>query len=416
MRNPIRLVVLCLFSSALLMCLTACSIFGNSSLNSTPTPTPTPAVTSSYAVPDTYNNRVLIYDNVTPVSTDQPASVVLGQADFTTNGFPSVAANTFDYPTSLAVDPVGDLYVADWGFCRVLVFAPPFTNNMSAIMVIGQANMTTSTCAAGASTLGNVYAVAFDGSGNLWVSDATYSRIVEFTPPFSTGMSATLVIGQTSLSIAGSCNQGTPAAPTASTLCDQWDMNFDSSGNLWVADHDNNRILEFKPPFSNDMAASLELGQPSGATAFTSQAANNGGISATTLYKPAQPAFDGYGNLWVADSYNNRILEYTPPFSNGMAATLELGQPSGASAFTTNALNTSQSGFFYPIGISFDSSGYMQVADIDNSRVMIFVPPFSNGMNATTVLGQADFTHGAINQSGSVGANTLYWPFGGVDF
>jgi hypothetical protein len=138
-------------------------------------------------------------------------------------------------------------------------------------------------------------------------------------------------------------------------------------------------MLEFKPPFSNDMAASLELGQPAGATAFTSNTANNGGVSATSLYWQTRSAFDGDGNLWVSDTSNNRVLEYAPPFSNGMAATLELGQPSGATAFTTNAPNTTQSGLSYPFTVSFDSSGNIYVADVTNSRVMIFDPHSAMG-------------------------------------
>ena len=292
-------------------------------------------------------------------------------------------------------------------------FKPPFTNGMNASVVIGAPNFTTTSCTPGANTLANVVWVAIDGNGDLWVSDNS-SRIVEFVPPFSNGMAASVVIGQASLSSSAGCNQS--GSPTASTLCDPWGMAFDSSGNLWVSDLWNNRVLEFKPPFSNGMAASLELGQPSGATAFTSNAANNPSLSATSLYNPVQTAFDGDGNLWVSDGDNNRVLEFVPPFSNGMAASLELGQPSGATAFTSNDVATSQSGLFYQYGISFDSSGNMQVADFVNNRVMIFDPPFSNGMNATLVLGQANFTHGLPNQNGNVGANTLDYPYGGVTF
>ena len=413
MRVYVRLVVLCLFSSALIASLTACNLFGGSNLT-TPTPphTPLPKGTMNYAVADTYNNRVLIYN--IPFSTDESASVVLGQADLTSNVFSAAAANTFDYPTSAAVDSSDNLYVADYENCRVLQFKPPFTNNMNASVVIGEPDFTTSSCGTSASALGSAYTVAIDGDGDLWVADTGNSRIVEFVPPFSNGMSASLVIGQASLSSTAGCNQG--GTPTASTLCGQVGITFDANGNLWVADEGNSRVLEYKPPFSNDMAASLELGQPSGATAFTSNTGNNGGLSATSLDYPVQPAFDGDGNLWVVDYVNNRVLEYVPPFSNGMAATLELGQPSGATAFTTGTQNTSQSGFYYPWSISIDTSGNIQVIDFDNNRVMIFKPPFSNGMNATAVFGQADFTSGTANQGGSVAANTLYQPLGVVAY
>ncbi len=314
-------------------------------------------------------------------------------------------------PYAIAVDSYSNLYVADDSACRVLLFKPPFTNNMNASVVIGEPDFTTSSCGISASQLESIIALAIDGDGDLWVSDGS-SRIMEFVPPFSNGMSASLIIGQTSLSSTASCNQGL-AAPTASTICEAFGLTFDSSGNLWVSDTFNSRMLEFKPPFSNDMAASLEIGQPAGATAFTTGTINNGGVSATSLNRQTRSAFDGDGNLWVSDTSNNRVLEYVPPFSNGMAATLELGQLSGATAFTTNAAGTTQSGLSFPFTVSFDSSGNIYVADVTNSRVMIFDPPFSNGMEATTVLGQANFTTGTANQGGGVGANTLFEPWGG---
>ena len=86
-------------------------------------------------VADFDNNRVLIYD--TPPSTGQSASVVLGQADFTTatadiavaagavavGGGPT--ASTMSGPAATAVDSAGNLYVAENGNCRVTQFQPP---------------------------------------------------------------------------------------------------------------------------------------------------------------------------------------------------------------------------------------------------------------------------------------------------
>jgi sugar lactone lactonase YvrE len=360
----------------------------------------------NYAVADWENNRVLIYN--TPFSTDENASVVLGQTDFTSSAYPYSSASDFE-PYAIATDSSGNLYASDSNSCRVLQFKPPYTNHMSASVVFGEPDFSTSTCGVTASMLGIVASIAIDGDGDLWVSDSS-SRILEFVPPFSNGMAASVVIGQTSLTSTAGCNHGA-VAPTASTLCMQGSMNFDSSGNLWVADYDNSRVLEFKTPFSSGMAASLVLGQPG----FTTATYNNGGLSASSLSYPLQPAFDGDGNLWVADTGNNRVLEYVPPFSNGMAANLELGRPSGT-AFTSNGHSTSQSGLNIPFAVSFDSSGNIQVVDDGNNRVMIFKPPFNNGMNATTVIGQPDFTHDAVNQGGSVGANTLNYPTGGVTF
>ncbi|MFZ3213647.1 MAG: hypothetical protein WA188_19250 [Terriglobales bacterium] len=99
---------------------------------------------------------------------------------------------------------------------------------------------------------------------------------------------------------------------------------------------------------------------------------------------------DSAGNLWVGDSGNNRVLQFMPPFANGMSATLVLGQAS----FTTSAAATTQSGLSAPFGIAFDSSGALVVADSGNNRTLLFTPSFSNNQNAAFVIGQADFTTG----------------------
>jgi len=157
--------------------------------------------------------------------------------------------------------------------------------------------------------------------------------------------------------------------------------------------------VEYVPPFSNGMDATLVLGQPD----FTT---NNSNTTQNGLSYPRGLAFDSSGNLWVADADNSRVLEYTSPFSTGMNATLVLGQ----SSFTVGTSNITQNGFYLPAGLVFDTSGNILVGDWQNSRALVFAPPFSNGMNASLVLGQADFTHGTPNQGNTVGADTLDGP------
>src|SRR5262249_50077965 len=152
---------------------------------------------------------------------------------------------------------------------------------------------------------------------------------------------------------------------TVSTTCGPLGIAFDNNGNLWMTDTGNHRVLEFKPPFSNGMEASLVIGQPD----FTSNTSPN--PTASSLWFPYGIAFDSHGNVFVGDDGNCRVLEYQPPFSNGMSASLVLGQMN----FTTNICVSfpnppTQNGLANAYGMRFDSAGNLWVADYGNSRVL----------------------------------------------
>jgi DNA-binding beta-propeller fold protein YncE len=102
---------------------------------------------------------------------------------------------------------------------------------------------------------------------------------------------------------------------------------------------------------------------------------------------PAGVAVDKAGDLFVAERSNNRILEFVPPFSSGMNASMVIGQPS----FVSSVAATSQSGLWLPAGIALDRAGHLFVADQSNNRVLEFEPPFLAGMKASVVIGQLNF-------------------------
>ncbi len=323
-------------------------------------------------VSDGGNNRVLIYNS--PLGNDQSANVVLGQGEFTTAGSALTAA-TFNLPVSTAEDDFGNIYVSDNVNNRVLQFKPPFSNGMSASLVIGQPDFTTGTPSASTQNgLAGPGGLAFDGSGNLWVVDFLNCRILQYKPPFTTDMNASVVLGQANFT-------SRTAATTSSGLNGPHLIAFDANGNLWVTDTFNNRALEFKPPFANGMAASVAIGQADFVSGGAATTANG-------LSFPTGVVFDSAGNLWIADTDNNRVLQFKPPFANGMSASLVLGQTD----FTSQTLATTQNGLSGPFGIAFDSNGNLGVADTGNNRTLGFAPPFSNNQNASLVLGQPDFT------------------------
>jgi len=338
------------------------------------------------------NNRVVIYN--APFSTGEAANVVLGQGSFTTAGA-ALTATGMTFPYGAAEDSAGNIYVADYGNNRVLQFKQPLSNGMSASLAIGQPDFVTGTSNTTQNGLHQPLGLAFDSSGNLWVTDIGNHRILQYKPPFATGMNASLVLGQANFTSGGH-------ATTSSGLWNPSYIAFDGSGNLWVGDAGNNRVLEFKPPFATGMAASLVIGQAN----FVSSGA---ATTASGLAYPAGIAFDSGGNLWVGELVNNRVLQFQPPFTSGMSAALALGQAS----FTTNAAATTQSGLSGPYGIGFDSSGNLWVADGGNSRTLQFTPPFSNNQKASLVLGQANFTSntGATTATGQSDTTAVFAAF-----
>jgi sugar lactone lactonase YvrE len=349
--------------------------------------------TRAIAVSDEGNNRVLIY-NYPITANGQSANVVLGQADFVSNGA-GLSATGMDIPDGTAVDHAGNLYIADAGNQRLLIFKPPFTNGMAASVVIGQPDFVTNGLNLTQNGLSDAFGLAIDGSGNLWVSDFNYNRVLEFVPPFTNGMNATLVIGQANFT-------SNATATTSTGLSGSGAVAFDHSGNLWVTDLFNNRVLAYVPPFATGMAASLVIGQAD----FVSGGA---ATTAAGLDYPLGIAFDGAGNLWIGDSLNNRVLAFVPPFTNGQLAIGVLGQPD----FVTGTPNLSQSGFSQPSGLAFDSKGRLAVADFTNNRTMAFKPPYTINQLAEGVLGQPDFvtataTTTAVGEAGPVSITPLY--------
>ncbi len=67
---------------------------------------------------------------------------------------------------------------------------------MNASAVLGAPDFTTWAPVLGQNGISDPISLAFDANGNLWVTDSAYVRVVEFVPPFTNDMNASLVIGQ----------------------------------------------------------------------------------------------------------------------------------------------------------------------------------------------------------------------------
>jgi sugar lactone lactonase YvrE len=307
-----------------------------------------------------------------PYASGMSASVVIGQPDFSSNHPGSGPAN-LSAPFAGTFDGQGDLWVVDTNDSRVLEFRPPFHDGMNASLVIGQTSLSGFGSNTTQSGLSRPLAVVLDAAGDLWVSDSDNNRVLEFVPPFSTGMNAHLVLGQSGFLAFG---PGTGA----SNLTGPIGLAFSPSGELFVADAADNRVLGYAPPFVTGMGAAVVLGQTGFATASAS-------TTRTGLARPTDVAVGPNGSLWVADSNNNRTLGFSPPFSDGMPASEVLGPYN-----YTLTNQTTPYELAYPWGLSFDAEGDLWVADAGNARVLEYLAPVSTTTRPSVVIGKASLT------------------------
>ena len=350
-------------------------------------------------VADHNNNRVLMYPKASLGTNGAAATVELGQPSggtaFTTGtaNTGGVSATSLNGPLGLTFDSSGNLWVSDYSNSRVLMYPKAnLVTGGAATIVLGEPDFTHNSGGTSATLISGSRGIAFDSSGNLWVIDGVNNRVLMYPKAnLVTGGAATVELGQPS-GTAFTSKTANNGGLSATSLFNPFYLSFDSSGNLWVADHNNNRILMYPKASlgTNGAAATVELGQPSG-TAFTSNNADNGGLSATSLYIPFGIAFDPSGNLWVGDQSNNRVLMYPKANlgTNGAAATVELGQPSGT-AFISNTANNgglSATSLDFPHGLAFDSSGNLWVADNSNNRILMYpnLDPSTTTVSTTTI-------------------------------
>ncbi|MBN8729691.1 MAG: hypothetical protein J0L64_04060 [Acidobacteria bacterium] len=257
-----------------------------------------------------------------------------------------VEGREFNAPQGVAVDEVsGIVYVADSANHRVLAFtdAQSFLNGAQSILVLGQRDkFSTLPLGPGTSFTSGLAAptgVAVDSQGNVYVADAGNNRIVRYPRPSSQPAGepilADFLIGQTNFS-GNRANQG--GAATASTLAFNTSsgvfkvaIRFDASGNLWVTDAGNHRVLRYPASAlsagaANAPAADVSLGQTSlsNNTGLPSSTAANVRQAKNGLREPASLAFDQAGRLFVIDGLN-RVMVYVPPFNTGLDASRIMG-------------------------------------------------------------------------------------------
>lgn len=288
------------------------------------------------AVADTDNNRVLVWRTL-PATNQAPADFVVGQKDFTSfqpNTPRAPRPDTLRLPQGVWLDANDGLWVADTGNDRVLYYGPITQNGQSAVLTLGQADASsydqapffTNDVKIRADTLLSPMSVTSDGQ-KLFVADLGLNRVLIWNSvPTRNRQPADVVVGQPDMT--------SRAFNNSSALCES--TGEDSEGNklypprcaatvsmprfalsdgrrLFIADSGNDRVLVFNEiPRENGAAADAILGQQGEFINQSSDSAAEDRVSATDTFKtPHSLAWDGT-NLYVADTFNRRVLLYSP--------------------------------------------------------------------------------------------------------
>jgi cysteine-rich repeat protein len=306
---------------------------------------------------------------------------VAGTGTFGFSGDGGFASNAqLNAPEAIAVDGLGNLYIADSGNFRVR----RVDRNGIITTLAGLGFSSGSTGDGGpaiAAGLGSVDGIAVDGLGNIYLSDTAFGRIRKID---AVSGIITIYAGTTS----GRSGDGGPA--TLAQLNRPTALAFDASGRLLVADTWNNRIRRIDASGTITTVAGVSACGNSG---FCSGGFSGDGGDATLalLSSPDGVAAVADGSIYIADGSNNRIRKVAP---NGTISTFAGSATSGFGGDGSTAVAASLDA---PFGILADSLGVVVVADSANRRIR----QIDTAGTITTIIGS-----GARGYIGDGGAGT----------
>ncbi|NNN21643.1 MAG: hypothetical protein HKL80_06535, partial [Acidimicrobiales bacterium] len=290
-------------------------------------------------------------------------------------------------PSGVTVDNAGNLYIADDYSSRVrmvpatsgTIFGQSMTaNDIYTIAGNGQPYYSGDGAPATAAELSNPRSVVVDSSGNIYLSDSNTNR-VRMVPAtsgtfFGQSMIANYLYTIAGNGTAGFSGDGGPA--TAAELNDPSGITVDSAGNIYIADSQNSRI-RMVPAISGTYFGQSMIANDiytivgNGGTGFSGDQV---WATSAELNNPSAIAIDSVGNIYIADSYNNRVRMVPATSGTYFGQTMTSYNiytiaGNGTAGFSGDGGIATASDLYNPSGVTVDSTGNIYIADTRNGRI-----------------------------------------------
>lgn len=292
-----------------------------------------------------------------------PAAVVHAQTISTvagngTQGFSgddgAATAAQLNQPIAAAIDATGNSYIVDYSNRRVRKITP--AGVISTVAGNGTFGFNADGNAATAGGLVDVYRVAVDTAGNMYLPEYQSHRIRKITPA---GIISTVV----GTGVPGFSGDGGPA--TAAQINGPVGIALDTAGSIYFTDYGNSRVRKVSPTGVISTIAGT------GDRGFSG---DGGPATSATFLDPIGLSVAPNGVVYVADTSNSRIRRI------GTDGTITTVAGNGTFGFSGDGSSATAATLFAPWDVKADAVGGFYIADTNNSRVRYVRP---NGVIST---------------------------------
>jgi sugar lactone lactonase YvrE len=191
--------------------------------------------------------------------------------------------------------------------------------------------------------------VAVDGKGNVYIVDE-FDIVLKVSP------------GGTFTTIAGSLHNcgnitclGDGGPATSAHLLGPEGVAVDAQGNVYIADQENERVRKVTP------GGTITTLAGSGPAIHGSYSGDGGPATSARLNSPYGVAVDKKGNLYIADTVNNRVRKVNPK------GTITTFAGTGKPGFSGNGGPATRAKLYHPLGVAVDARGNVYI--VDSARV-----------------------------------------------